>query len=341
MSFTILGIDLAKSVFQLHGVNEAGKKVLQKKVSRSELIRFIANAPKCLIGMEACGGAHYWAREFRKFGHEVKLISPQFVRPFVKSNKNDQADAEAICEALVRPSMRFVASKGIDQQDIQSLHRARERIVKTRTALMNEIRGLLAEYGVVRAKGSRSLQKELLATLHQAFEQGQMTGFSCEIFERLLEELRELEERQKWYDARVQAIHRNHPVCQRIAEIPGIGPMTATAMIAAVADPKAFRNGRQMAAWIGLVPRQHSSGGKERLLGISKRGDVYLRKLLIHGARSVLRTIENQTETRQNIWLKKLVERRGMNRATVALANKNARKIWVLMAHEKSYDPAA
>jgi transposase len=341
MQVTALGIDLAKAVFQLHGVDRHGKAVLRKKLSRGQLLTFVANLPCCQIGMEACGGASYWAREFRKLGHEVKLIAPQFVRPYVKSNKNDAADAEAICEALLRPHMRFVTPKSVDQQDLQSLNRIRSRLVAARTALINEARGLLGEYGVVLPKGSSWVRKRLAESVDQALAEAKMTTMSRRLFEDLLEELAVLEVRIKRYDAQVQAIHRSHPVCQRLARIPGVGPVTTTAVVGAVGDPLAFKNGRQFAAWLGLVPRQYSSGGKERLLGISKRGDVHLRTLLIHGARTVIRHRDENAQDKRGKWLNSLIERRGVNRATVALANKNARSMWVLMARGEDYREAA
>lgn len=338
MEISVLGIDLAKTVFQLHGVNRSGKVVLRKKLSRGQLLEFVANLPRCLIGMEACGGANYWAREFRKFGHDVKLIAPQFVKPYVKSNKNDVADAEAICEAVSRPNMRFVPIKQVEQQDIQSLHRVRERLVKTRTALSNETRGLLQEYGIILPKQVSQLRMKLPLIIESA--DNQLTTMGRDLLRNLLEELQRIDYLVSEYDKKIKAIHDAHPVCKRLSKIPGVGPITATALIASVSDPGAFRNGRELAAWLGLVPRQSSSGGKEKLLGISKRGDVYIRKLLIHGARSALYWIEGK-EDRRSIWVKKIIEKRGMNRAAVALANKNARTIWVLMARGEEYRVAA
>lgn len=335
MEITVLGIDLAKTVFQLHGVDRNGKATLRKKVSRGQLKEIIANLPVCMIGMEACAGAHYWAREFKKFGHDVRLISPQFVKPYVKSNKNDAADAEAICEAVSRPNMRFVPVKQIEQQDIQCLHRVRERLVKSRTALVNEIRGLLGEYGIIIPQKIAHVRQKLPGIIEEP--EMNLTSMTRALFSALLTELRSLDEKILDCDEKVGAIHKSHPVCKRLSKIPGVGPLTATAMIAAVSDPSAFKNGREMAAWIGLVPKQHSSGGKERLLGISKRGDVYLRTLLIHGARASLAWVENK-EDRRSQWAKKLIERRGRNRAAVALANKNARTIWAIMRNDKEFE---
>lgn len=331
---TVLGIDLAKNVFQLHGVDYRGKTVLKKKIPRSQLIHFMANLPPCLVGMEACGGANHWAREFKKLGHDVKLMSPQFVKPYVKSNKNDASDAEAVCEAVSRPNMRFVPVKEVDQQDLQSIHRIRERLIKGRTALANEIRGLLSEYGLIIPQGISHITKKLPNILGDA--ENALTSLTRELFANLLKELREVDEKIKNYDEKIHAIHKAHPVCQNLSTIPGVGPLIATAILAAIGDPRAFKNGREFAAFLGLVPRQNSSGGKNILLGISKRGDVYLRKLLIHGARSTLRWLEPKND-RLSIWVKKIVERRGTNRAAVALANKNARIIWVLMTKGEDY----
>ena len=334
MNISSIGIDLAKSVFQLHGVDQRGKAVLRKKLSRAQVLPFLSNLPKCIVGMEACGGSNYWAREIEKLGHEVRLIPAQFVKPFVKSNKNDAADAEAICEAMSRPSMRFVAIKSVEQQDIQSLHRIRSRLIKSRTALSNEIRGLLHENGIVFPQSVGRLRKELIRILAEG-ETLMLTSLFLGLLSGLQEELGQLDGRIDQLDAQIARIHKSHPMTQLLAEIPGIGPLTATALVAA-SRPQAFKNGRQYSAWLGLVPRQHSSGGKDKLLGISKRGDVYLRMLLIQGAMSVLRTIENK-EDRRSQWIKKLIERRGTNRAAVAYANKNARTAWAMLSTGQHY----
>src|SRR4029453_15249763 len=262
---SVVGIDLAKRVFHVAGMDERGKIGLRKRLTREALLPFLAQLAPVLIGMEACGGAHYWARRLREHGHTVKLIAPQFVKPYVKSNKNDPADAEAICEAVTRPTMRFVPIKEIEQQDLQALHRARERVVKARTALVNEIRGLLAEYGIVLPPSVTKFRNGFLATLEA--ERAKLTALSKELFGQLYEEFGALEKRLAYYTAKLEAISAAHPVCQRLETIPGIGPLTATALVAAVSDTSAFKNGRQFAAWLGLVPRQHSTGGKERLVG--------------------------------------------------------------------------
>jgi transposase len=331
---SIVGIDLAKRIFHLVGMDNTGHVVFRKRLTREALVPFIAQLPPVVIGMEACGGAHYWARRFRIHGHTVKLIAPQFVKPYVKSNKNDPADAEAICEAVTRPTMRFVPIKEVDQQDLQALHRARERVVKARTALVNEIRGLGSEYGFVLPQGVAKFRQNFTATLEAA--RTQLTSLSIELFEQLYEEFCTLDKRLAYYNEKIATLCEAHPVCQRLGTIPGIGPLTATALVAAVSDATHFKNGRQFAAWLGLVPRQHSTGGKARLLGISKRGDSYVRKLLIHGARATLRWVKLKTDRRSQ-WVRGLIERRGKNKAAVALANKNARIAWALLRSDQTY----
>jgi transposase len=336
--FSVLGIDIAKQVFHLVGMNEQGTILLRKRLYRAQVMTFIAQLPPMLIGMEACGGAHYWARRFQEHGHEVKLMAPQFVTPYRKANKNDMRDAEAIAEAVTRSTMRFVPIKSVDQQDLQALHRVRERLMKARTALINETRGLLHEYGIIVPQGASTFRKHVLEKL--ANEATKLTPSSQELFQQLLEELAALDARIAAYDAQLAQVAQTHPVCQRLMTIPGLGELTATALVAAVSDASQFKNGRQFAAWLGLVPRQHSTGGKARLLGISKHGDLYLRKLLVHGARSCLRWV-NRKSDRRSQWVRSLMERRGWNRAAVALANKNARVAWALMSTEQVYRTAA
>lgn len=333
-TISVLGIDIAKLVFHVVGMNDAGHIVFRKRMARSELRRFIANLPPLRIGMEACGGAHYWARCFREYGHDVRLIAPQFIKAYVKSPKNDARDAEAICEAVTRPTMRFVPIKRVEQQDLQALHRVRERLIKARTALVNEIRGLLHEYGIILPQGITKFRRLIVQRLEA--DQAQLTPCSRELFWHLYEELLALDKRLASYDEKVTAIGQAHPECQRLQTIPGIGPVSATALIAAIGDATQFKNGRQLAAWLGLVPREHSTGGKPRLLGISKRGDVYLRTLLVHGARATLRWIETKPDDRSR-WVRALIARRGKNRAAVALANKNARIVWALLVHNQEY----
>lgn len=338
MNVTTLGIDLAKDVFQLHGVDRHGQTVLTRKVARAKLRETVAALPPCLIGLEACASSHYWAREFERLGHTVRLISPQFVKPYVKSNKNDAADAEAICEAVARPHMRFVPVKSLEQQDVRAVHRVRERRVREHTALINQIRGLLAEYGVILPLARNAVHRQLPRILEDA-DNG-LTAATRELLADLHGELQARREAVEAIDARVARLFKASPVYRRLAEVEGVGPVTATALVAAVGDAKSFASGRQMAAFLGLVPRQHSSGGKNVLLGISKRGDRYLRMLLIHGARSAATAAKRRQDARAR-WVNALAERRGANIAAVALANKNARVLWALLARGEDYRPAA
>lgn len=337
MNIKVLGIDIAKNVFELHGVDEKGKTVLKKRLTRDQLSEFIIKLPVCLIGMEACGGAHYWARKFKQMGHEVKLMNPQFVRPYVKSNKNDSHDAEAICEAVQRPTMRFVGNKTIEQQDIQAIHRIRERLVKNRSALANQIRGLLAEYGIVIAQGINHIRKRLPEILEDMANE--LSDMGRGLFNDLLVQLYDADNKVEEYDVRIERISKQNETCRRLMTIKGVGSLTATAMIASIGDATVFKNGREMAAFLGLVPKQRSSGGKQTLLGISKRGDRYLRCLLVHGARAVLTRGKNLS-AKKAAWLKSLEERRGRNRTIVALANKNARVMWALMTSKENYRAA-
>jgi transposase len=336
MNIMQVGFDLAKNVFQVHGIDGRGKAALRKQLKRRQVVAFFTQLPRCLIGMEACGGAHFWARKLTALGHTVRLIAPQFVKPFVKSNKSDAADAEAICEAVGRPNMRFVPIKNTEQQALLGLHRARQGFVIGRTAQVNQIRGLLAEFGLVMPVGIRSIESKLPGMIEDA-ENG-LSGASRALFARLLEHFRALDRQVDELEREIGAWHREDTASQRLQAIPGIGPLTASALVASIGDARAFRNGRQLAAWIGLVPRQDSSGGKTKLLGISKRGDVYLRTLLIHGARAVLRHLKRQTHQAEG-WLAQLASRRNANIAAVALANKNARIVWALLAYGRHYQP--
>ena len=334
MNITTNGIDLAKKVFQVHGVDGKGQVRLKKQLRRTQMLPFFANLAPCLIGMEACGSAHYWARKLEEMGHTVKLMAPQFVKPYVKTNKNDSADAEAICEAVGRPSMRFVPIKTGEQQAVLSLHRAREGFVKARTAQANQIRGLLTEYGVVIPLGISQIFKQLPDILEDGGND--LPGVFRKLLQGLGEHLKELNRQVDEVDAQIQQWHRDNAASRKLAEIPGIGPLTASALVASIGDAKSFKNGRQLAAWLGLVPRQNSTGGKQTLLGISKRGDCYLRTLLIHGARAVIRVSERKVE-QTNSWLKRIMSRRNKNVATVALANKNARIVWALLTHDRHF----
>lgn len=334
MNITTVGIDLAKSVFQVHALDERGKSVLRKTLKRAELVNFFAKRVPCLIGMEACGSAHFWARKLSELGHTVKLMAPQFVKPYVKTNKNDARDAEAICEAVARPNMRFVAIKSVEQQALLGLHRARQGFVAARTAQANQLRGLLSEFGVVIPRGIGCLERRLPEILEDA--QNGLSSTSRALFARLFSHFRALDRQVDELDVQIKQWHRDSAASQRLETIPGIGPITASALVGSIGDARSFKNGRQLAAWLGLVPRQASSGGKERLLGISKRGDTYLRTLLIHGARSVLLRLKRQPDQAEG-WLARLMQRRNPNIAAVALANKNARIVWAVLAHERDY----
>lgn len=328
MEITTIGIDLAKNIFQVHAVNKSGKKVFNKQVRRSQLAEFVSKLPVCLIGLEACCGSNYWARVFESFGHTVKVMAPQFVKPFVKGNKTDRNDAEAICEAVQRPSMRFVSKKTIHQQDIQALHRIRSRVVSQKTQLMNQIRGLLLEYGIAVKPGVTHLRKRLVEITDDAYEV--LTPTARGYFKDCYDELVCLIERANKYEKQLTDYAKSNEACQRLMTIRGIGPLSATAYTAGVGDGKVFSRGRQVSAWLGLVPRQSSSGGKTRLLGISKRGDRYLRCLLVHGARAAIKAATNKDDSYSR-WIHRLVNRIGVNKAAVAIANKNARMAWALL----------
>lgn len=334
MNITTIGLDIAKHVFQVHGVDAAGKTVLRKQLKRVQVLAFFANLPPCLVGLEACAGAHYWAREFIKLGHDARLISPQFVKPYVKGNKNDANDAEAICEAAGRPNMRFVPVKSIEQQDIQALHRVRSGFVKERTAAVNRLRGLLSEYGIVIGQGLAQVRQRLPEILEDG-ENG-LTMAARQLFADLHRQILELDQQVSAYGEKIQMLYRASDVCRKLGAVPGIGPITATALVASLGDGKAFETARQVPAWLGLVPKQDSSGGKPKLLGISKRGDTYLRTLLIHGARAVVKAAAKKDDT-QSRWINALVKRRNANIAAVAVANKNARIVWALLTRGESY----
>ena len=335
-TMTRIGIDLAKHVFQLHGVDVHGHTVLRRRLSRTQLRPFIAQLLPCLVGMEACGSAHYWAREVRALGHDVRLIAPQFVAPYRTKDKNDGNDAEAICEAVGRPHMRFVPVKDVEQQAVLTVHRARQLLIAERTAVVNQSRGLLAEYGLIVPAGIGALRR----AWPQLLETPGLPTLAHAVFTDLADRLRAVDERIAVYDHRVDQLARQTEPVQRLMQVPGVGPVTATALVATVGNAHAFKNGRQLAAWLGLVPRQHSSGGTRRLGRITKRGDVYLRTLLIHGARAVMRQIARRTDATSR-WVTALHARRGFNKAVVALAAKHARIVWALLATGRTYQPTA
>lgn len=338
MKLIRVGVDLAKNVFQLHGVDRSEKEVWKRKLDRGNWIKILLDSvePGCEIGMEACSGAHHWARLLQAKGFTVKLIAPQFVKPYVKSNKNDANDAEAICEAMSRPHMRFVEVKTVEQQDIQAVHRVRSGLMEQRKAKANQLRGLASEYGLVAPRELLHLRSAILRWIED-----EDNGLS-ERFRRLLRglwrDILALDERVEELDREIEQIARHDPIAMRLQKVRGIGPLTATALLATVGDAGRFANGREMAASLGLTPKQNSSGGKERLLGISKRGDAYLRSLLVHGARAVIRTAQTKTD-RLSTWVMRIATTRHPNIAAVALANKTARIAWAMLAKGTDYQP--
>ncbi len=335
-----IGLDIAKNKFQVHGEDARGKKIFNKQLRRDEVLSFFTNLPVCLVGMEACGGSHYWARELMKLGHDVKLIPPRQVKPFVINNKTDAADARAICEVVRRPSTTFVQVKTVEQQHLASLHRVRERLVGNRTALVNQIRGFLQEYGIVIPQGIVNLRKALPIILSDNDER------LCEavktLFADLQDELAILDKKIESIETQLKQLAKVNDTCDRLMKVPGVGILTATAIVAHMGDGKQFKNGRQFAACLGLTPKEYSSGGKQKLLGISKRGDSYIRKLLIQGAR-VMCTWWNRKIAAENewriLWLQELTQRRGKFVAAVAQANKTARIIWNILARGVEYNP--
>jgi len=336
MTITTIGLDLAKNVFQVHGVDAHGATVLRKQLRRDQVTAFFARLEPCLVGIEACGGAHYWAGKLGNLGHRVRMMAPQFVKPYVKTNKNDALDTEAICEAVARPNMRFVPTKSPEQQSVLALHTARQSFVAARTAQANQIRGLLMEFGLVIPQGIGHIYTRVPELIEDACNE--LPGRFRMLVDRLLEHLRELDRQVRELEREIEQWHRSSEVSRRLETIPGIGPMTASALVASAGDPHNFKNARQFAAWIGLVPHQNSSGGKTQLLGISKRGNVYLRTLLIHGGRTMVELARTKAD-RAGTWLGKLVARRHHNIAAVAMANKNARLAWALLSSGKAYEP--
>lgn len=328
-----IGIDLAKSVFQLCAFDKAGKKIINKVLRRNQVLRFLSNLEPCLIGMEACGSSHYWAREIKKLGHTVKLMPPQYVKPYVKTNKNDAADAEAICEAVSRPNMRFVSVKSEEQQALLLLHRERDGVVKERTALINRIRASLQEFGVSIPAGRYRLRiwfREDFSLIEES-----LPKVLCHHVKSMQLRLIDLENYIESLDDHIDGASQESSECQAIREIPGVGRLTSSALVASVGDAKAFTSGRQLSAWLGLVPSQHSSGGKSLLLGISKRGDSYLRRMFIHGARAVIRHLKPGKPFYE--WVMSLQSRMHKNKVIVALANKLVRVVWAVLARDQKY----
>lgn len=336
MQITTLGIDLAKSIFQLHGIDAEGKVLLRKKLRRQVLLSFLAGLPPCLIGMEACATAHFWAREVAALGHEVRLIPPAYVKPYVKRQKNDMADAEAICEAVSRPNMHFVAIKSADQQAVLMLHRSRELLVRHRIAMINALRAHLAEFGIVAARGAHKM-RDLVGELQS--DETDIPAVGRTALLSLVRQLDALETEIANLDREIHAWHRQSEISSRLVTIPGVGVITATAAAATVADASLFTSARQFAAWLGLVPRQASSGGKDRLGRITKMGDGYLRKLLVIGATSIIRSA-GKADPRTREWVQALLERKSARLASVALANKMARVVWALLSKGEIYRTA-
>jgi transposase len=338
MHIASVGIDLGKTTFHLVALDDHGEVVIKRKLSRKQLVTFTANLAPALIGIEACSGAHFLGATLRDQGHDVRLIPAQFVKPFVKSNKNDYLDAEAIAEAVARKNMRFVPIKTDDQLDLQALHRVRDRLVHRRTAVINQIRGFLLERGITFAKGPANLRNQMPAILEDADQS--LSLRMRNLIARLWQEWKQLETDVENASAEIDRIAGQDAACQRLRQIPGVGPLVSTAMVAAVGNGAAFRRGRDFAAWLGLVPRQHSTGGKITLLGISKRGSIYLRRMFIHGARAVLLRVKYDTG-RFGQWVHQLAERAPRNKVIVAIANKLARIAWAVLAKGEDYRPIA
>lgn len=338
-NITVIGVDLAKNIFQLHGVDAKGRVLLRKKLKREQVALFFANLPACLVGMESCATSAYWARVIESCGHSVRRIPAQFVKPYLMNNKNDANDAAAICEAVQRPRMRFVPHKSQEQTDIQALHRVRKRLIQGRTATFNQIRGLLAENGIVIRQGACHVRSQLPILLDDL--DNELSGVMRDLLFSLMDIFRFHDEKIAQLDTRLRAISKENEACRRLMKMPGIGFLTATILLTVIGRAGDFKNGREFAAFLGLVPRQYSSGGKNKLLGISKRGDAHVRTFLIHGSRAVLRSMKKGRkplgDDARTTWLAELVERRGHNRASVALANKMARAAWAMVVKETEY----
>ncbi|HZQ45032.1 MAG TPA: IS110 family transposase [Acidobacteriaceae bacterium] len=334
MKITTVGIDLAKDVFRVHGCDARGKVVVSKSLTRHDLRMFMAKLRPYLVGMEACHTAHYWAHELQQFGHQVKLMAPRFIRPYVKNNKNDTRDAEAICEAVTRPTMRFVPIKSRAQLDVQAVHRVRQQVVKERMTLANQLRAFLAEHGIVMRKGFSAVKCVVPDVIENA-DNG-LSGLMRELLRDLYERFRLTEERLHRYDELIEKVVEQDERCQRLAQLPGVGPLTATAVVASVGNAREFRSGRELAAFFGLVPRHYASGGRTIMLPIAKRCDHYLRTLMVQGARASMRYLDRRRDPR-GIWANRLRLKRGSYITAVAIANKNARVMWALLTRGESY----
>ena len=336
---TTVGLDIAKSVFQVHAVNAAGKVVIRRQLKRRYVLAFFEKLPPCLIGIEACASSHHWSRELQALGHSVRLMPPAYVKPYVKRQKNDATDAEAICEAVTRANMRFVETKTADQQSGLVLHRTRHLCMRQQTSVINAIRAHLAEFGVVAPVGRNGVEELLNIVTNSNDKRVPEVARVCLV--ALGAQLRRLKEQVLEFDRMIMAWHRSNKMSIRLDQCPGVGPVLATALVATVADPKIFRSGRNFSAWIGLVPKQHSSGGKDRLGSISKQGDRYLRSLFVIGALAVIRYAKVHG-TRHRPWLTALLARRPAKVAAIALANKIARMVWAMMAKGERYkEPVA
>jgi transposase len=336
---TTIGLDIAKSVFQVHGVDTEGKVVVRRQIKRRYVLAFFQKLPPCLVGIEACASAHHWSRELQAIGHSVRLMPPAYVKPYVKRHKNDATDAEAICEAVTRPNMRFVATKTEEQQSCLTLHRTRHLFIRQQTSVINVIRALLAEFGIVAPVGRNGVEQLLAVAADAGDQRLPEVARACVI--ALGAQLRMLKAQILQFDRMIMAWHRSSEASRRLDDIPGVGPALATALVASIADPKVFRSGRDFSAWIGLVPKQNSSGGKDRLGSISKRGDRYLRSLFTTGALAVIRYAKIHA-TKHRPWLTALLMRRPTKVAAIALANKIARMAWAMMARGERYrEPVA